>query len=160
MREPDKVGPYGRAWLLKRQEEASLAQTACLASWLVNRREAHLLWQWWLVSVVHLRDIPGVPSANKRYPEAEYEFLIYAINPEFCPDPVPDDPAGYPHLIPFDVIEQFHGITDQDVTRLCEGAVYAILAGQVSPDQDYRSIWKALIAETVRHFAEGRHPLN
>ena len=156
MREPDLKGACGKAWLLKAQAD----KPASLASWLVNRPGAHPHWQWWLVSVVHLRDVPGLPPANKQYPEAEFEFLIYSIDPTSCPNPVPDDDGGYPHLIPFDVVEHFHGIQDGEAVRLCEGAIYSIVEGIISPDQDYRPVWSQLIAGTVRHFVEGKHPIH
>lgn len=132
-----------------------------ISSWLVNMPGAHAFWAYWTLSIVSLRDFPGVPPANKRYPEAEYEFMIMAINPEACPNPDPDLVAdGYPWLEPLDVVEQFHGISEMDCRRLAEGAVKTILSGKISPDQDYRSAWKALIAGTVQHLVEGRHPLN
>jgi hypothetical protein len=160
MRDPDLQGPCGRAWLLKTPDDLPLEKTAGVISWLVNRPGAHPWWQWWLVGVSSLRDIPGVKPAHKKYPAAEYEFLIFAIDPDTCPYPEPDDPKGYPALSPIDVVEQFHGIKDEDVKRLCEGAIKAILAGQVSPDQDHRSLWAEMIATTVQHFADGLHPLH
>ncbi len=154
MREFDLVGQCGKAWLLKMPEDS---QKAGLASWLVNRPGAHPYWQWWLVGVTHLRDVPGMKPAHKKYPEAEYEFLIFSIDPTACPNPEPDDPNGYPHLTPIDVVEQFHGIKDSDAVRLCEGAVQGIVNGVISPDQDYRSMWSQMIAGTVAHFSQGKH---
>lgn len=163
MREPNHQTSLGRAWLLdisKAPERPSKAAT--VVSWLLNVPGAHPFWAYWTITVISLRDLPGVPPANKKYPEAEYEFMILAVNPEACPEP---DPAvveleGHPYLEPVDVIEQYHGISDADSVRLAEGAVHAILAGHVSPDQDYRRAWKALIAGTVQHFSEGKHPLH
>lgn len=157
MRDPDIEGPSGRAWLY-RVPEAMAGRHTSLAAWLVNRPGAHPFWQWWFVAVVHLRDTPGVGKAYKRYPEAEYEFMIYSIDPTSCPNPEPDDPDGYPALSPLDVVEQFHGVRDPDVERICEGAVRAIVNGNISPDQDYRHAWSLLLAGTVQHFKEGRHP--
>lgn len=159
MRDPDLQGPCGKAWLL-RLSNARPDQAAGIASWLVNRPGAHPLWQWWLVGVTHLRDLPGVKPAFKKYSDAEYEFIIYSIDPESCPSPTPDDPKGYPMLKPVDVIEQFHGITDKDASRLCESAIRVIVNGNLSPDQDFRSVWSRMVAGTVQHLAEGAHPLN
>lgn len=156
MRDPDAQGPYGRAWLLQDTSGKPDYQANC-GSWLVNCPSAHPFWHWWLVGLVSLRDIPGVKPAHKKYPEAEYEFMIYSIDPERCPNPEPDDPSGYPHLTPFDVLEQFHGVTDHDASRICMSAVHAIVNGVMSPDQDYRSAWKATLAATVQHFREGAH---
>lgn len=163
MREPDQKSPYARAWNLDISKVPdSPTKAAAISSWLVNMPGAHAFWSYWTLNIISLKDLPGVPPAKKHYPEAEYEFMILAIDPERCPTPDPDRiiVEGYPHLTPIDVIEQFHGISEMDCRRLAEGAIRAILSGQVSPDQDYRSIWKTLIAGTVQHFAEGRHPLN
>jgi hypothetical protein len=39
-------------------------------------------------------------------------------------------------------------------------AVQAIVNGRISPDQDFRSMWHQLLARTVEHFREGKHPEN
>jgi hypothetical protein len=163
MREPDQQSPYARAWNLDiSKAPEGPTKPAAVSSWLVNMPGAHAFWSYWTLSIISLRDLPGVPPAKKKYSEAEYEFMILAIDPERCPNPDPDViiVKGYPWLTPVDVIEQFHGISEMDCRRLAEGAVRAILSGQISPDQDYRSAWKSLIAGTVQHFVEGRHPLN
>lgn len=159
MRDPDLTGPYGRGWQLKHRDDKPDYQ-ASLGTWLVNCPTAHPFWHWWVVGMVSLRDIPGVKPAHKRYPEAEYEFMIYSINPEECPNPEPDDPKGYPHLIPLDVVEQFHGVTDRDASRILTSAMQAIVNGYLSPDQDYRQAWKSSLATTIEHFRSGQHAEN
>jgi hypothetical protein len=160
-REPDAKGIAGRAWNLSGTSAKTPAQTASIAGWLVNVRGAHPMWEWWMVSVVHLRPIEGAPPAQKKYPTAEYEFMIFSINPEKCPEPDPakaDD--GYPHLVPIDVVEQFHGVSDKQAARICEDAVRAIVRGLISPDQDYRSAWNRAIQVTAEHFRSGAHVEN
>lgn len=132
---------------------------ACIAAWLVDRPGAHPWWHHYLVSVVHLRDVPGVPPAKKSYPEAAYEFQIVSIDPERCPSPQPDA-NGYPMLLPPDVIYQFHGVTEEDAVRICELAITAISKGLLSPDSDFASAWKESLSKTVKHFVEGRHVIN
>ena len=160
MREPTLSSPAGKAWLLESKSPVPDHQ-ACLTAWLINVPRAHPFWQWWTVNMIHLRDIPGVRPAHKQYASAEYEFMIAAINPEQCPNPDPDKvDEGYPFLHPLDVTEQFDGVSDAEAVRICEGAVRTILAGEISPDQDYRSWWHELIQNTVRHFKDGLHPAN
>ena len=152
MRAPDIKTAFGQAWTLAKSED----NPACVGHWLINVPGAHPFWEHWLVTVIALKDIPGVPPAHKRYPEAEYEFLIASINPEECPHPEPDA-AHYSLLSPIDVIEQFHGVSERDAFRVGYGAVQAILHGRMSPDQDFRSMWHALIGNTVEHFKAGTH---
>lgn len=159
MRTPDATGTAGRGWRVTRPAGGEKAWAATIDSWLVNVPGAHPFWSWWQVSVVHLRDLPGVPPAKRRYPDAEYEFMIVAFDPETPPDPDNRGGDGAKILTPIDVVEQFHGVTDEQAAGMCSRAVELILAGVTSPDQDYRAWWKACIAETVEHTVLGGHPV-
>jgi hypothetical protein len=163
MREPDQKSPFGRAWQIDLSKAPDCPEKpGMVATWLINVPGAHPFWSYWTITVMSLRDLPGVKPAFKKYPEAEYEFMILTVDPERCPEPDPDEIAakGHPFLTPVDVVEQFHGVTDQDASRIAEGAVNAILTGNISPDQDFRPFWRKLIAGTVQHFVAGKHPLN
>lgn len=151
------TGRVGRAWKVSIPPGSPSDWSATVASYLVNVVGAHPFWTWWAVSVVSLRQIEGVAPAHKSYPEAEYEFLIVTINPEHPPDPdaVGD---GYRFLMPPDVVEQFHGLNDEEVAKLCMMSASIIVQGKASPDQDWRSWWKAAIPNTVKHIALGGHP--
>jgi hypothetical protein len=157
-RKPDVEGPYGRAWRLATPKPE---HAACLGSWIVNVPGAHPFWEHWLVALVHLRDVPGIPPAHKKYTSAEFEFSIQSINPETCPEPDPDKSGdGYPLLRPIDVVEQFHGLSDHDAQRVVDRCIEAMLHGRISPDQDARTLWNLAIQETVAHFRSGKHPEN
>lgn len=156
MREPDLKGHGTAAWRVDISKPADPAQTATLASWLVTG-PFHPLWNYWSISVIHLRDIPGVKPANKQYPEAEYEFMIVSLNPDRAPHP--DRPnETFHHLTPIDVAEHFHGLTDDQAKELCELAVRSIVGGLASPDQDWRAWWKKCIKNTVEHIRTGHCP--
>lgn len=155
MREADQTGSVGCAWKLQSDPKSP----ACLVAWLVDRPGAHPWWHCYIVSVVHLRDAPGVEPAKKSYPEAAYEFQIITINPEECPTPDPDA-KDFPLLLPPDVIYQFHGVTDEEAVRIGALAITAIVDGLLSPDTDFKSAWKDSLAKTVKHFVEGRHALH
>ncbi len=153
---PDKDG-HAKAWSIPLKPQ-SPAEEACLACWVVHATWAHAFWSYWGITLVHLRDMPGVPSAHKNYPQAEYELVIAAIDPDECP---PDRDAFVPaYLHPIDVVKQFDGVRDRDAVRIVELAVDAIVAGQLSPDQDYRRTWNRVIDATVEHFKAGKHPEN
>lgn len=157
MREPDKKGlARRRAWELT--QRLTPDQEAGLSGWLVNVPGAHAAWEYWGVGVVHLRDIPGIKLAHKHYPEAEYEFLIYSVDPtEGTPDP---DKPPFPHLTPLDVQYQFHGVCDKEAVGLCELAVDEIMQGRISPDQDYRRAWKRFLGAKLLRLCgapDGQH---
>jgi len=98
--------------------------------------------------------------ANKSYPEAEYECLIVAIDPDRCPKPDPDSEEGYPYLIPMDIEEQFHGISDADASRIGELVVRTILSGGLSPDEEQAAYWHRQIQSWVYKIASGKMAMN
>lgn len=165
MREPTMTGPHARAWKMEKPEAMErMDWAATVSSWVINAPSAHPMWSWWQLSVVHLRDIEGVPKAHKQYPEAQFEFLIMAFNPE---KGVPDidlmdagkewgKPAGT-FLSPVDVVHQFHGVTDDQAAEIARVSAWAVTTGLLSPDQDYRSRWEFHLKETVGHWASGKH---
>jgi hypothetical protein len=140
---PDKEG-HAKAWSIPLKPQGP-AEEAFLSCWVVHATWAHAFWSYYGV----------VPPANKKYPKAEYELVIAAIDPDTCP---PDRDEFIPaYLHPIDVVEQFDGVSDRDAVRIVEAAVNAIVAGQISPDQDYRRIWRELLEGTVAHFKAGGH---
>jgi hypothetical protein len=161
VRNPDLKGACGRVWKLPLWVR-SPEQEATLAVWLVHAPGSHPWWPWKEVCLIHLRDLPEVKPAHKKYPEAEYELLILSIDPIECPNPDPDlSKDGYPLLDPPDVVEQFDVKgSDHDAKRIGDAAMTAIVNGFISPDQDWRSVWSAMIKDTADHFKAGAHVEN
>lgn len=140
---------------------------AGIAEWLVNG-PFNPFWKWWYISTVHLRDVEGIPTANKHYPEAEYELAIYSLDPEPKAGR-PEEPdidlieagdslhgrAGF--LSPPDLVKQFHGVTDHQAKEITRLVVETIITGKASPDSDFRSWWEHTLDETVRHLRQGLH---
>lgn len=156
MRTPDKIGAATRAWTLPIEEQMAKAHTpdevATLAMWLVEAPWAHLAWDKWLVSIIHLRDIPNVKEAKKKYPEAEYELMVAALDPQH---PIDLDNPRWIFLQPVDLVEQFHGVDDAVAVHIIELLVDRVVAGVLSPDSDYRRAWQELLRSTVEHYTEG-----
>lgn len=146
MRKHDLHGVAGQAWRI-RLDLANKAQSATLGAWLVNG-DFHPAWHYWEVAVIHLRPIEGVPDASKQYSEAEHEFAIISLNPDFEPDP--DDPETLHYLRPIDLVYQCHGLTDQQAIRILDDMMIgSILVGRLSPDSDYRSAWEEFLKRCV-----------
>lgn len=160
MRPPDRTGNGVRAWkLVATQPPRNVDHTATLGAWLINCTWAHPAWQWWFMGLVHLRPIQGQSKpAFRRYPEAEFEIVVWSIDPERCPAPDPDQYGdGYPMLLPIDHEHQFHGVSDADAVRIADLFVRAIADGILSPDQDFRSVWRHHLDATVAHYRAGKH---
>lgn len=157
---PTMEGPAGKAWHLP--QELRTPGGPILEVFLVHCPKAHPFWSWWFTSVIHLRPLPGLNPAVLRYPEAQYEFSTYAVEP---PRREPHDKLAQPDMPPrlmqpLDVEVQFHGVSDQDAARVCSLAVRSMVDGVAYPDSDYRSAWEHLIPGTVEHLKAGRHPVN
>lgn len=108
---------------------------------------------------VALRDVEGWAPAKRAYPEAEYEIMVYALNPErAAPDPRTWPlPGGMSFLEPVDVVVQFHGVTDTQAGEVVDLCARACATGVLTPDSDYANAWKDSVVATAEHYAAGFH---
>lgn len=160
-------GAYGRAWSVAMQplgERGRPDWDATLALWVISAPGSHPLWWWYTMTVVHLRAIAGVKPAHIEVPGSTHELVLVALNPE---EPVPNiealergDFRSLHSLTPPNLVEQFQVSNDTEGLRLGELAVEAIVHGIISPDTDYRSVWRRLIPETARHLRDGIHKVH
>lgn len=159
MREPDKRGGFverltGKQWAAWRvPQDSSPASIGC---WLLYCPGVHAMWSYWVLGLVHLRPVEGVPDALKHYPDAEYELHSVALAPDYKPDP--DRPAEFQRLTPIDFAHQFHGVTDEQARDMLERFVDLVMVGRIAPDTDYARRWRAFIDGTVEHLTTG-HPV-
>jgi hypothetical protein len=159
MRDPDLIGPRGRAWRLP---PPTTPGAAGVALYLLNCPQAHSFWQWWTLSVIHLREQEGAPPPYRSYPKATHELLVLTVDPDRLPAPDPDTFAvPFPHLTPPDVETQFHVGDDDAAAAIAQGCVEACLMGHLSPDSDYRRLWGRWVraaAAGVRDAAQEETP--
>lgn len=151
-REPDIGGSGFRAWAVKVPPSHPN-----LALWLCHHPGVHAVWSWWIVGAVHLREVPGMPPAKKRYPEAEHELMVVALEPG---RPVPD-PDAWPDTVrllrPLELVYQCHGLADATVGRIVELMVRECAAGRMALDSDWRGRWEQMLDATVDHYRKGVH---
>lgn len=102
------------------------SQTASLGAWLL-RLPGQAVWSHYQLTVIHLRDIPNVDPARKDYPEAQYEMMMYALNPERNPNV--KDPESFQMLTPANWMKQFHEVTDEQAVHALEAMVDALVKG-------------------------------
>jgi hypothetical protein len=131
-RPADIEGVRGKAWRIELPDVLrSIDHSATLGQWLMEVPEmrAQLGWDWYMLAVISLADIPGQSKpATKRYPEAEYELLMLAVHPSHV-RPVKTIESGQTvaFLHPPNLMEQFHGCTDEQAAELGAWAVRAML---------------------------------
>lgn len=147
MREMVK-GPAGFGWRIDEVPDtvACPDKQASLAGWLMTLPGQAAMWNNYVVATCHLRSIPGVKPPVKDYPEAEYEVVIYACDPER--NPRPDDLNSLLPLLPLNLSWQFHGCGDEkarDVARyVAEVLVAGAIPAEPSAYADNR-LWDAML---------------
>lgn len=163
--DPDKKG-VASAWLMPYTKESNKQHVeewgyehTGIRTWFVHG-PYHPFWNWWLVSIISLKDIEGIPKANKMYPEAENEFTIYSLEGEVNIEAIIVGDLknrGFKSVLqPADVTFHYHGLTTEQSEQLCDTAVEVIVNGQ-SCDSDFRTWWLEMLARTVKHYQEGLH---
>lgn len=159
---PTLTGAFGTAWRVRLQPVGQRERPdhdGTVGAFIVRAPNAHPLWDHYAINVMHLRPIEGVKPAHITSPGATHELMILALNPE---EPLPPSLDAGPSwklsfLRPIDVVTQFKAADDVVADEILELAIAAIVNGQISPDQDYRSRWTEAIVTTAEHFAAGKH---
>lgn len=150
---PTIQGSAGKAWNLERAPKPDDPPDwqGALAQWLIYQPGVNAFWSYWRMDLIHLRPIEGVRPAHKHYPEAEYEMIFVALDPDSTPNPAyPDTCARF--LDPPDLVYQFHGLNDVQAKHLLELAVRYCCDGGASPDSDWRSRWRdQILPNTIEH---------
>lgn len=130
---------------------------ATVSFWLVCAPSSHPWWWWYVVSVIHLRQIPGTPPVHFQFPGATHEVLFLALSPEH---PLPDveDWKAMQYLTPPDLVHQVILPDDDGARELCELVVKGIVCLEMNPDVDNRSTWRSSLDQTAEHVRLGGHP--
>lgn len=159
MKQPDFEGPRGKMWkVLLPTTPQKPDYVATLGCWILSIPGAHPWWHGYMLSIISLADIPGVSPATKHYPEATHEIVVFALDPDVeLPDPDNAKDFRPAFLTPANLVEQIHGVTDEQATGIAERLGRAFVDGIASPDTDYRSHTQQLLRNTVEHFTVG-HP--
>ncbi len=134
---------------------------AGLDRWLLHCPLSHPFWPWCVVSVISLRDVPGMKPAVITTPGATHEVMIFALDPDFHPDDRwCTGGAGRWNartLTPANLVEQLVGLTDEHANELVFLFAHSCCDGLTSPDSDYRAQNVRLLQGTADHLRQGRH---
>lgn len=128
----------------------------------------HPFWNWWYVSIIHLRPIESAPPPHVHFPGATHEVLCLSLDPEprngrpAFPDLERIESGDVEHglpgfLQPADWVVQVVLPSDEEARRLGDLIARHICAGQ-SCDSDFRGYWERTLATTAEHLRLGGHP--
>lgn len=132
---------------------------ACLASWMIHAPGQSPAWSHYLLSIVHLRELDGVP-AFIRLPGSSHEMMLAALDSGTSPKA--DDWDSLHALMPTNAEVQFFVGSDDDAVTLGEKCVQAICDGLMPaepafPDQGQKA-WQKVVTDTAEHMRTGgRH---
>lgn len=148
---PDIEGCHAGVWKVN-APHTKPDHAASVSQWVIKSKGPifHILWDRWAVNLIALRDIPGVPPAKKKFAEATHELIVASIDPS-SPDIDVDNPKGIKWLRPIDHVIQFEVPSDAAAVLVVERCLEAVAHGELSPDQDYRAVWSAVIGALSAH---------
>ncbi len=146
MRAPDLKSEDIQAWHVKKTTPDA---AAALNQWIVSG-PFHPFWKFWIVSVVSLKEIPGIEPSKKHYPEAEYEISILSLHPDHPVDVDAFERGECLHpIMPPDLVMQIDGIQETWAIAIVDSMLTVIMSGTASPDSDFRSYWKRFIVNKM-----------
>jgi len=135
-RNPDIRGKGGVAW--RASYETHAGRPAVIRTLLIHQSHDFTPWHHYVISSCHLRDIPGMSAPHRQFPEARWEVLVRALNPE-CQPPDMDRTLGTTenplHLLtPADVVlHLWHpSLTDTLVASLTDFLAFTMCGGMLS----------------------------
>lgn len=144
---PTLTGPGGKAWEIDKAATLKAAgidpkRDATVMSHIVEASWAHPAWHSYWIAICHLRPMPDARETKIYLEGATHEIWVWALNPEASREKMIT--TGRPEVLsPINFAAQF--VEPHDAAAMERGlkAVQAIIAGELSPDTDFRQMWIA-----------------
>jgi len=133
--DPISEFPDGNVW-----EVVCKDHPTCLRVVILRRPDAHPVWHDYVLSLVHLREVPKWPKPNLRTEFRTHELICFALDPS-----VDNQPECYSRLTPPNLVYQFERMTDNLAKEAFNTFLACLSAKMVSPDTDHRRAQQALL---------------
>lgn len=148
-RAPDLTGPSGSLWRINMVATAARKPNwmATVGIWLLHAPDAHPSWEYYVIMLMHLRAVEGLPPPNKTVPLSEYAVTCVCLDPR---EPVPNieelenaDGGGLAVLLSMEFEAQFPAVPGGDAYayEIIDDMAAAVVAGTLVPDLDYKLQW-------------------
>jgi hypothetical protein len=144
---PDHSDAHGRAWrvdvpALRVTKQCPADRDATLDLWIIEAPWAHPIWHSYLITLVHLRPMPGFDVHFYRS-GASHEFQLFALDPAKPRAPAVSGQVLPGVLTPANFAAQLVEESDEGARATIRKAVTQICAAQLSPDTDFLGQWVA-----------------
>lgn len=145
---------YGRAVevLVELEDGDPPEWAAGVTTWFLDVPGQTPFWRHYLLSVIHLRDLDGVPPAVIRIPHATHELMLWALDPR--PGPVPTDHTTWSILRPFNVAEQLQLPSDESAKHIGLLAAKAVVTGYLPAEPPLAGAvepWRTALIKSAAH---------
>jgi hypothetical protein len=100
-----------------------------VAAWFMHLPGQGIGWDEFLLSVISLEDTSGMPAAHQRYPGAEFELTVSALDPDLGPRV--DDVETWLPMVPVNFVGQFHGVGRDGAARIAEALAAGCVTGRL-----------------------------
>lgn len=150
-------GAYGNGTEVIAVEIEVPDEAATIRSWFFHCPGQSPAWEHYALHLIHLRDLPSVPPADKVSPEMTHELLLGALTP--AKNPVAENMETWAFLTPFNACEQFEVDSDEKAIEMTEMVAQAIVDGLLPAEpalSGAREPWHTVIKNTAAHF-RGEH---
>jgi hypothetical protein len=147
---PDRCDDYGKAWKVDLEGAAArgVPLGGTLAQWIIEAAWAHPFWHSYVLTMIHLRSVDGLPDPHIYVPGAQYEFWLFALQPEHDRAAMVRDASGMQYrLTPGNFAAQFWEANDEAAIKRIEETVDLVLAAKLNPDTDGRRGWISLYGD-------------
>jgi hypothetical protein len=129
-----------------------------VASWFLDCPGQSPAWRHYILNMIHLRPIEGVPAAKVTVVGATHELHLAALNPEAHPRP--GRPQSWQRLTPLNALEQVRLPGDGEARDLAALAARAVVMGQLPAEPALSGAtepWHTVIATTAEHLRGVHH---
>jgi hypothetical protein len=159
-RDPNFKGRGGAAWTIHLPPPETRPEIwgAGVGMWVMHVPDAHPSWEWYLVMLIHLRDLKGGRIAVRIHERNCYDVSVVTLHPD---RPLPDLAAVErgeegPHasflcMEPTDFMAQFGDVGgDARAYDVAESLVKKVVTGDLIPGDDYRMQWAQTLNTILR----------
>lgn len=137
---PSLVGEFGRAWVIPVEKLAHPLASVC--AWVIEAEWANCMWHSYAVSLIHMREVPGLDPPKVNLPGATHEFYLFALNPQ-KPRRAMIETGSIHFMTPVNFGAQFVAPNDAAVVERIEATIKEVCDGLLNPDTDSRRHWIA-----------------